>query len=182
MTAQELAFCLILAVKFVVSAILAYASRYCQLKLLAVAGLKSTNEYCDYILNDERSDLDESDVADRMSWKELKSHIQTLQSSKHKPEATVLEAIPRRLSDGTKMLWQSGRAILRSHKGSSVYSYDAADDDEDGNKPAPSPEPTTGFSLKRKLFSSAESTARRIIRGGSRRTEGLMQVAVIDLA
>ena len=153
-------YCVVLLCQLIVAAILAYASRYCQLKLLAVAGLKSTNEYCDYILNDERSDLDESDVADRMSWKELKSHIQVLKSPKRETSPlNALDKIPLKLSMGSKMLWQSGRYLLSPQKNAAVFSFDDttnqnihADEIE-----APNDNNETIFTQKRKLYSSVDS-------------------------
>lgn len=115
MTAQIFLFSLVVLCYVIVAACLAFASRQCEFNILTAAGPKNPSEYKSYILKDEKSDLEKSDHQDRMSWKELKKHIEVLKTTDvEDDEENVLEIIPRRLSDGTKKLWSSARDLMKT--------------------------------------------------------------------
>lgn len=115
-TSQVFLFALITGFHTVAAVGLAYASRVCVVNILTAAGPKHPSEYSDYVLLDERSDLEKTDCLERMSWKELKNHISVLKNSTPPDDKddTILEIIPRKLSDGTKKLWNSTRNLMKN--------------------------------------------------------------------
>ena len=125
-TMQVILFCVVIVFHIFAAACLAYTSRYCELNILAASGPTQFSEFYTYVLKDERVDLEKTDTMERMSWKDLKNHIELLKVSDPEEEnETLLDLITRKLSDGAKVIWSSSRDLMKGldKQTASVHSY-----------------------------------------------------------